>query len=75
MAHQSPFADPPESRSPDPDRTPATDVPDLPGCEPFPLTEREIESYDERIEFWDARTGAAWRVRDVTPWHDQPAYR
>jgi len=54
---------------------PADDVPDLPGCESFPLTQRELETHDERVEAWDARTGTAWRVRDVSPWHEQPAQR
>ena len=75
MAHSSPFTDTIRARSPESTRTPAGDVPDLPGCESFPLTERELDTYDERIEAWDARTGTAWRVREVSPWHEQPAQR
>ena len=74
MAHPSPFA---RSESPAPETAgPAAEaIPDLPGCEPFPLTERELETYDERLEFWDARTETAWRLRDVSLWHEQPAQR
>ena len=75
MAHSSPFADTIRARSPESAVAPADDVPDLPGCESFPLTERELEAHDERIEAWDARTGTAWRVRDVSPSHEQPAQR
>ena len=74
MAHPSPFT---RSESPAPEAVgpPAEDIPDLPGCEPFALTERELESYDERLEFWDARTETAWRLRDVSLWHEQPGQR
>lgn len=75
MAHSSPFPDPAESRLPDPARTPVADVPDLPGCESFPLTVDEIERHDDRVEYWDARAGMAWRVRDVSSWHEQPGQR
>ena len=75
MAHSSPFTEIIRARSPESASTPADDVPDLPGCESFPLTERELEAHDQRIEAWDARTGTAWRVREVSPWHEQPAQR
>ena len=75
MAHPPPFTEPAESRLPEPARTPVGDVPDLPGCDSFPLTERGLETHDERIEAWDARTGTAWRVCEVSPWHEQPAQR
>ena len=75
MAHQSPFTEPAESRLPEPARTPVADVPDLPGCESFPLAVDEIERHDDRIEYWNARAGMAWRVRDVSSWHEQPGQR
>ena len=74
MAHPSPFARP-ESPAPETAGPAAEAIPDLPGCEPFPLTERELETYDERLEFWDARTETAWRLRDVSLWHEQPGQR
>ena len=75
MVHPPPFPHPAESRLPEPARTPVADVPDLPGCESFPLTADEIERHDDRIEYWNARAGMAWRVRDVSSWHEQPGQR
>ena len=75
MAHPPPLPDPVESRLPDPARTPVADLPDLPGCESFPLAVDEIERHDDRVEYWDARAGLAWRVRDVSSWHEQPGQR
>ena len=50
--------------------------PDLPGCVSFPLTVREFELNRERFEFWDARIGIAWKVRDhVTVDHEHPLCR
>ena len=40
-------------------------APDLPGCESFRMTAREVGRSEERLEFWDARTETAWKVRDV----------
>ena len=75
MAHSSPFTEPAESRLPEPARAPVADAPDLPGCESFPLAVDEIERHDDRIEYWNARAGMAWRVRDVSSWHEQPGQR
>jgi len=75
MAHPPSFTETAESRLPEPARTPVADVPDLPGCESFPLAVDEIERHDERIEYWNARAGMAWRVRDVSSWHEQPGQR
>ena len=75
MAHPSPFVDTAAPRADPPAPAPAGDAPDLPGCESFPLSVDEIESYDERIEYWDARIGKAWRVRDVSSWHEHPGQR
>ena len=75
MIHPSPFVDTAAPRGDPPAPAPAGDAPDLPGCESFPLSVNEIERYDERIEYWDARIGKAWRVRDVSSWHEQPGQR
>ena len=75
MAHPSPFVDTAAPRADPPAPAPAGDAPDLPGCESFPLSVDEIERYDERIEYWDARIGKAWRVRDVSSWHEHPGQR
>ena len=39
------------------------------------MTLDELERDDERLEFWDARTETAWRVREVSSWHEQPGQR
>ncbi len=75
MAQPPLFPDPAESRLSEPARTPVADVPDLPGCESFPLAVEELERHDDRIEYWNARAGMAWRVRDVSSWHEQPGQR
>ena len=75
MAHSSPFTDTIRAGSPESTGMPADDVPDLPGCESFPLSVDEIEGYDERIEYWDGRAGMAWRVREASSWHEQPGQR
>ena len=47
--------------------------PDLPGCEPFPMTEDQAATYEGRIEVWDARTRTAWRVAaPTTTYHERP---
>ena len=71
--HPSPFAD---ERHADPSPPEPKDTPpDLPGCESFPMTLDDLERDDERLEFWDRRTETAWRVRDVSSWHEQPGQR
>ena len=47
---------------------------DFPGCEPFHLPANEIERYEGRLEFWDARTEMAWKVCEPTTiHHERPA--
>ena len=49
---------------------------DFPGCEPFPLPAAEIDRFEGRLEFWEARTETAWRVREPTTiYHERPARR
>ena len=51
-------------------------TPDLPGCEPFPMTEDEAATYEGRIEAWDVRTRTAWRVAAPTSiYHELPSGR
>ena len=49
--------------------------PELPGCESFRMTLREFERTSERLEFWDARTETAWKVRNVYLPHEAPTHR
>ena len=47
---------------------------DFPGCEPFHLPAAEIDRYEGRLEFWEARTETAWKVREPTTiYHERPA--
>ena len=49
---------------------------DFPGCESFHLPASEIGHYEGRLEFWDAVTETAWKVRDPTSIdHEQPSRR
>ena len=48
---------------------------DFPGCESFHLPAGEVERYEGRLEFWDAHTETAWKVRDVTLQHEGPSRR
>ena len=86
MTQSSPFTIParqrsggsgPSRRSGEPGCPPAASEtpPDLPGCESFRMTAGEIERSEERLEFWDARTETAWKVRDVYLQHEQPTHR
>ena len=48
---------------------------DFPGCEPMRLTPDEIDTFEGRLEFWDARAETAWVVREPTsPVHESPAH-
>ena len=49
--------------------------PEFPGCESFRMTLREFERTSERLEFWDARTETAWKVRNVYLPHEVPTHR
>ncbi len=50
--------------------------PDFPGCESFHLTASQVERYEGRLEFWDARTETAWKVSEPTSiHHEQPSRR
>lgn len=59
-----------------PQSTPAAFQPEgFPGCEPVHLPESEVDLYEGRLEFWDARTSIAWKVCDVSIQHEQPSRR
>ena len=46
---------------------------EFPGCKPVHLPCGEIEAYDGRLEFWDARTETAWVCEPTSPCHEQPS--
>ena len=46
------------------------------GCTAVPMSFEAVSRYDGRFEFWSARSGMAWVVRDPTgPDHESPASR
>ena len=45
---------------------------DFPGCDPVSMTWGDVESYDGRIEYWDAASSTAWILRDAGPVHETP---
>ena len=47
----------------------------FPGCQPIPLTRDEFEDFDDRLEYWDARTGTAWVVADKYGVHEGTSRR
>ena len=47
--------------------------PEFPGCKPVHLPCNEVETYEGRLEFWDARTETAWVCEPTSPYHEQPA--
>ena len=49
---------------------------DFPGCESFHLPASRIEDHEGRLEFWEARTETAWKVREPTTiYHERPSRR
>ena len=50
-------------------------LPEFPGCRSFRLRSGEVEAYERHIEFWDAATETAWKLRDVTGSHELPGQR
>ena len=47
--------------------------PVFPGCRSFRLTRDAYESYDGRIEYWDAATETAWAVAETSGAHERPS--
>ena len=47
---------------------------EFPGCEPVHLPRDELETYEGRLEFWDARTETAWVCEPTSPYHEQPSH-
>ena len=47
---------------------------EFPGCEPVHLPRHKLETYEGRLEFWDARTETAWVCEPTSPYHEQPSH-
>ena len=51
-------------------------APDLPNCRPVPLKREDLDTHDERFEYWDGDTETAWVLRDPTGFaHEHPSQR
>ena len=63
-----------ERRADDAWTAPALAGLEFPGCIPRRVRRSEIEAYEERLEFWDARTETAWVCEPpVTAAHERPS--
>ena len=47
--------------------------PAFPGCTPVHLPRAELESFDQRLEYWEAATETAWICEPVSPYHERPS--
>ncbi len=47
----------------------------FPGCTPRRVPRSEIETWEGRLEFWDAATEIAWVAEPTTPYHEKPSRR
>ena len=47
----------------------------FPGCVRISLSRTELEDFDDRIEYWDARTETAWVVADKYGVHEGTSRR
>ena len=58
-------------------REPASALaPALPNCRPVPLKREDLDTHDERFEYWDGDTETAWVLRDPTGFaHEHPSQR
>ena len=52
------------------------EAPRFPGCRPVTITRDEIDTWEGRLEYWDADTETAWMVREPTgAAHEHPSQR
>ena len=58
-----PSAEPPAS--PPPAELPLSEL-EFPGCKAVPMTYRQFQRYEGRLEVWDAEARCAWMVREPT---------
>ncbi|MCY4074621.1 MAG: Uma2 family endonuclease [Acidobacteria bacterium] len=54
---------------------PALPVDPFPGCTARRVTRSEIDTWEGRLEFWDAATEIAWVAAPTTPYHEKPSRR
>ena len=49
------------------------DLADFPGCRAVHLSDEELDDYEGRIEYWEARTETAMILAEVTTYHEVPS--
>ena len=54
-------------------RTGTEPPPAFPGCTAVHLPPTELESFDRRLEYWEAATETAWICEPVSPYHERPS--
>ena len=47
--------------------------PEFPGCRPMHLPRNRIDTFEGRLEHWDAATETAWVCEPTTPYHERPS--
>ncbi len=47
----------------------------FPGCTPRRVQRSDIETWEGRLEYWDAATETAWVAEPTTPYHERPSRR
>ena len=47
----------------------------FPGCTPRRVRQSEIDTWEGRLEFWDAVAEIAWVAEPTTPYHERPSRR
>lgn len=65
---------PPPGELRDAERAPL-DAADFPGCRAVRIAPEDIEDYEGRLEYWEARTSTAMVVRETTVFHERPGSR
>ncbi len=48
---------------------------EFPGCRPVYISRDDIDAYEGRFEFWDARTGIAMVCEPTSYYHERPLHR
>ncbi len=64
---------PPTAERPDEEAPPRAE--DFPGCREVPISRDAIEDHDGRIEYWDARSEAAFIAEPTTTYHEYGVQR
>ena len=58
-----------------PDDEPSPRAEDFPGCREVPISRDAIEDHDGRLEYWDARSEAAFVAEPTTTYHEYGVQR